>query len=69
MKKKKNHFWRILRIFLGVILGIVLLLLTTVTVILVTPGARTAVLNKCVKEVNERVQTAMTYKETVYLYV
>ena len=51
---KKRPIWRILRIFLGVILGIVLLLLTTVTVILVTPGVRTAVLNKCVKEVNER---------------
>lgn len=51
---KKSPIRRIFRIFLGVILGIVLLLLTTVTVILVTPGARTAVLNKCVKEVNER---------------
>jgi hypothetical protein len=50
---KKSPIRRIFRIFLGVILGIVLLLLTTVTVILVTPGARTAVLNKCVKEVNE----------------
>ena len=51
---KKRPIRRIFRIFLGVILGIVLLLLTTVTVILVTPGVRTAILNKCVKEVNER---------------
>ena len=35
-------------------MGIVLLLLITVTVILVTPKARTAVLNKCVEVVNER---------------
>ena len=40
---KKSPIRKIFRIFLGVILGIVLLLLTTVTVILVTPGARTAV--------------------------
>lgn len=45
---------KILRIVLGVILGIVLLLLITVTVILVVPGVRTVVLNRCVKEVNER---------------
>ena len=51
---KKSLIWRILRIVLGVILGIVLLLLITVTVILVSPSARTAVLNRCVKEVNER---------------
>ena len=51
---KKSPIRRILRIVLGAILGIVLLLLITVTVILVSPGARTAVLNKCVKEVNER---------------
>ena len=51
---KKSLIRRILRIVLGVILGIVLLLLITVTVVLVTPGARTAALNKCVKEVNVR---------------
>ena len=51
---KKGPIRRIFRIFLGVILGIVLLLLTTVTVTLVTPGVRTAILNKCVKEINER---------------
>ena len=51
---KKSLIWRIIRIFLGVILGVILLLLITVTVILVTPGARTAILNKGVKEVNER---------------
>lgn len=51
---KKSPIRRIFRIFFGVILGIVLLLLTTVTVILVTPRVRTAILNKCVKEVNER---------------
>jgi len=51
---KKSLIWKIPCIVLGVILGIVLLLLITVTVILVTPKARTAVLQKCVKVVNER---------------
>ena len=51
---KKSLIWKIPCIVLGVVLGIVLLLLITVTVILVTPGARTAVLNKCVKVANER---------------
>ena len=46
--------WKIPCIVLGVILGIVLLLLITITVILVTPKARTAVLQKCVEVVNER---------------
>ena len=53
-KNKKRLIWKIPCIVLGAILGIVLLLLTTVTVILVTPSARTAVLQRCVKEVNER---------------
>ncbi|MBO4654587.1 MAG: BamA/TamA family outer membrane protein [Bacteroidales bacterium] len=51
---KKRLIWKIPCIVLGVILGIILLLLITVTVILVTPSARTAVLNKCVEVVNER---------------
>ena len=51
---KKSLIWKIPCIVLGVILGIVLLLLITVTVILVTPKARMAVLNKCVEVVNER---------------
>jgi len=51
---KKSLIWKIPCVVLGVILGIVLLLLITVTVILVTPGARTAVLQKCVKVVNAR---------------
>lgn len=51
---KKRLIWKIPCIVLGVILGIVLLLLITVTVILVTPKARTAVLHKCVEVVNER---------------
>ena len=51
---KKSLIWKIPCIVLGVLLGIVLLLLITVTVILVTPKARTAVLNKCVEVVNER---------------
>lgn len=51
---KKSLIWKIPCIVLGVILGIVLLLLIAVTVILVTPGARTAVLQKCVKIANER---------------
>ncbi len=51
---KKSLLWKIPCIVLGVILGILLLLLITVTVILVTPKARTAVLQKCVEVVNER---------------
>ena len=51
---KKSLLWKIPCIVLGVIVGIVLLLLIAVTVILVTPGARTAVLQKCVKIANER---------------
>ena len=51
---KKSLIWKIPCIVLGVILGIVLLLLIAVTVVLVTPKARTAVLQKCVKEANER---------------
>jgi len=51
---KKSLIWKIPCIVIGVILGIVLLLLITVTVILVTPSARTAVLEKCVEEINER---------------
>ena len=51
---KKSLIWKIPCTVLGVILGIVLLLLITVTVILVTPSARTAVLRKCVEVVNER---------------
>ena len=51
---KKRLIWKIPCITLGVILGIVLLLLIAVTVVVVTPGARTAVLQRCVKEINER---------------
>ena len=51
---KKRLIWQIPCFILGVILGIELLLLNTVTVILVTPGARSAVLQRCVKEVNKR---------------
>ena len=51
---KKSLIWRRTRIVLGVILGIVLLLLIAVTVVLVTPKARTAVLQKCVAEINGR---------------
>lgn len=51
---KKSLIWKIPCIVLGVILGLVLLLSVAVTVVLVTPGARTAVLNRCVKEVNKR---------------
>ena len=50
---KKSLIWKIPCIVVGVILGIALLLLITVTVILVTPKARTAVLQKCVTEINE----------------
>ena len=51
---KKRLIWKIPCIIIGVVLGIALLLLITATVILVTPSARTAVLNKCVEVVNER---------------
>jgi len=51
---KKSLIWKIPCITIGVILGIILLLLTTVTVILVTPRARTAVLQRCVTEINKR---------------
>ena len=51
---KKSLIWKIPCTVVGVVLGIVLLLLITVTVILVTPSARTAVLQKCVEVVNER---------------
>ena len=50
---KKSLLWKIPCILLGVIMGMVLLLLITVTVILVSPKARTAVLQKCVTEINE----------------
>lgn len=52
--RKRSLIWKIPCIGLGVILVIVLLLLSTATVILVTPGARTALLRKCVEEVNQR---------------
>ena len=51
---KKRLIWKIPCIVVGVIIGIVLSLLVAVTVILVTPGARTSVLQKCVAEINER---------------
>ena len=51
---KKSLIWKIPCTVVGVVLGIVLLLLITVTVILVTPSARTAVMHKCVEVVNER---------------
>ncbi|MBR6171314.1 MAG: BamA/TamA family outer membrane protein [Bacteroidaceae bacterium] len=51
---KKKLIWKIPCITIGVVLGIVLLLLITVTVILVTPKARTAVLQRCVTEINKR---------------
>ena len=51
---KKSLIWKIPCIVLGVTLGVALLLAITVTVILVTPSARTAVLQKCVEIVNER---------------
>ena len=51
---KKRLIWKIPCIIVGSVLGIVLLLLITVTVILVTPRARTAVLQRCVTEINKR---------------
>lgn len=51
---KKSLIWKIPCMVVGGIVGIVLLLLIAVTVILVTPSGRTAVLRKCVAEVNKR---------------
>ena len=51
---RKSLIWKIPCIVVSVILGIVLLLLIAVTVILVTPSACTAVLQKCVQVANER---------------
>ncbi len=51
---KKSLIWKIPCTVIGIVLGTVLLLLITVTVILVTPRARMAVLQKCVEVVNER---------------
>lgn len=51
---KKSLIWKIPCIVLGAVLGLALLLLIAVTVVLVTPSARTAVLRKCVEEVNKR---------------
>lgn len=51
---KKSLIWKIPCILVGTVLGLVLLLAIAVTVVLVTPRARTAVLQKCVTEVNKR---------------
>ena len=51
---RKNLIWKIPCIVIGVVLGVVLLLLGVVTVVLVTPSARTAVLQKVVTEINEQ---------------
>ena len=54
MMVRRGLIWKIPCTIAAVLLGIVLLLLLAATVVLVTPGARTAVLRKCVKTVNER---------------
>lgn len=51
---RKGLIWKIPCSIVGVLLGIVLLLLTAVTVVLVTPGARTAVLKRGVAEFSGR---------------
>ena len=51
---RKSLIWKIPCAVVGFILGLALLLLIAVTVILVTPSARTAVLHKCVEEINGR---------------
>ncbi|MBP5397478.1 MAG: BamA/TamA family outer membrane protein [Bacteroidales bacterium] len=51
---KKSLIWKIPCITLGSILGVVLLLCLTLTVILVTPALRTAVLREAVEQVNAR---------------
>ena len=50
----KRLFLKITGIIAAVVLGAVLLLLIAITVVLATPGARTAVLQKCVTEARER---------------
>ena len=52
--RKKSLIFKIPCIGLGVILAIVLLLLVSAAVVLVTPGARSAVLHICVQVVGER---------------
>ena len=52
--KRKGLIWKIPCITIGVVLGIVLLLLIAVTVVLTTPRARMAVLQKGVELANER---------------
>jgi len=54
VKSRKRLLWKIPCILLGAVLGLVLLLAIAVTVVLVTPRARTAVLHRCVTEINER---------------
>ncbi len=51
---KKSLIWKIPCIVLGAVLGLVLLLLITVTVVLVTPKLRTAALQKGIEQVNKR---------------
>lgn len=52
--RKKSLIWKIPCIVLGAVLGIVLLALIAVTVVLVTPSARTAVLQKGIEIAQER---------------
>ena len=51
---KKSLIWKIPCIVVGAVLGFVLLLLIAVTVVLVTPKLRTAVLQKGIEQVNKR---------------
>lgn len=51
---QKGLIWKIPCLLAGAVLGTALLLLTAATVVVVTPGARTAVLRTCVAEINRR---------------
>ncbi len=51
---RKSLIWKIPCLLAVAVLGTALLLLTAATVVLVTPGARTAVLRTCVAEINRR---------------
>lgn len=51
---KKKLIWKIPAAVLGAVIGLILLLLIAVTVIISTSRARTAILQRCVTEINAR---------------
>lgn len=52
--RKKSLIWKIPCAALGVVIGLIVLLLIAVTVVLATPGIRSAALQKCMVVVGER---------------